>query len=338
MTKTIHCIKVGPNSELGDFELSCIDSWKKVYPDFEIRYWTDKELLPLLADCEYAVSCYNSGKYAFAMDYVKLKVMYENGGLYMDTDVFCVNRVPDSCFEKAFTAWDSGFDTYWSQNGTCLYCEAGNKTIGQMVDYYKTFEKYPKVSYDNTVVEHVMRAKGVIWDKNRLTCRFTNQEVDKDIRVYNCAQFGAWDYVQKCFLNTNGELPIYFVHCRTKSWLDFDKENVQIFYAFINDDTDILKLSNAVNAFINMKVTGNAKPVLLLALNSVNGEEGIFSKRLWMNIDSNSGKSWNIFPLGNGLNDDDLNRAFLDYVTKRYNKIKFCRNIMEGDFDGTLHV
>ena len=338
MIKTIHCIKVGPTSELGDFELSCVDSWKRVYPDFEIKYWTDKEILPLLSDCKYAVSCYNNKKYAFAMDYVKLKILFENGGLYMDTDVFCVHRVPDSCFEKAFTAWDPGFDTYWSQNGTCMYCEPGNKTTGQMIEYYKSFEEYPKVSYDNTVVEHIMRAKGVIWDKNRLTCRFTNQVVDNDISVFNCVQFGAWDYVQKCYLgNRDGDYPIYFVHCRTKSWCGFDNENVQIFYAFINEDTDLLKLSNAINYFLKMKVTGKAKPVLLLALNTI-GKEGDFSKRLWMELGLKSEKSWNIFPLGDGLSDDDLNRSFLDYVTKRYNKIKFCRNIMEGDFDGTLHI
>lgn len=335
MIKTIHCIKVGPNSELGDFELSCIDSWKKVYPDFEIKYWTDKELLPMINTCKYAVSCYNNKRYAFAMDFVKLVVLYKYGGLYMDTDVFCVERVPDSYFEKAFTAWDPGFDTYWSQNGTCLYCEPGNSIVGEMVDMYKGFDEYPNFSADNTVVEHLLRKKGIDFE-NRLTCRYTNQDIG-EFKVYNCLQFGAWDYNQKCYV-LPGSLPVYFVHCRTKSWTGYDAENVQIFYAFLNDDTDLMKLSYAINSYIDMEVTGKSKPVLILAVNTLNGNEGIFSRRLWMKLGSSGVKSWNIFPLGNKLGEEELNQAFLDYVTKRYNKIKFCRDIMIGDFDGTLHA
>lgn len=333
MTKIIHCIKVGPTSELGDFELSCVESWKRTYPDFEIRYWTDKELLPYINGCKNAASCYRSGKYAYAMDYVKLAILYEFGGLYMDTDVFAVNRLPDYYFEKAFTAWDPGFDTYWSQNGTCLYCEPGNPVIGDIVNMYKGFEEGK--FHDNTVAEFVMRDKGIDW-KNRLTCRFTNQDIG-NIKVYNCIQFGAWDYVQKCYV-INSKLPVYFVHCRTKSWAGYDSENVQIFYAFINKDTDLMKLSYAVDSYINMEVTGKAKPVLLLAVNTLDGNESIFSKRLWMKLGWNGNKQWNIFPLGDGLGEEELNQAFLDYVTKRYNKIKFCRDIMIGDFDGTLHA
>ena len=55
MTKIIHCIKVGPNSELGDFELSCVDSWKRVYPDWEIKCWTNQEILSLISDCKYEI-------------------------------------------------------------------------------------------------------------------------------------------------------------------------------------------------------------------------------------------------------------------------------------------
>lgn len=333
MTKIIHCIKVGPTSELGDFELSCVESWKRVYPDWEIKYWTDAELIPLINTCAYAVSCYNNKRYAYAMDYVKLLVLYQYGGLYMDTDVFCVERVPDSCFEKAFTAWDPGFDTYWSQNGTCLYCEPGNRTIGDIIEMYKGFEA-GKI-YDNTVAEYVIRAKGIDWT-NRLTCRFTNQDIG-DLQVFNCMQFGAWDYVQRCYV-VSKDLPVYFVHCRTKSWAGYDNENVQIFYAYINEDTDLMKLSYVIDSFINMEVTGKARPVLLLAVNTINGNEGIFAKRLWMKLGNNSVKSWNIFPLGNGLSGEELDQAFLDFVTKRYNKIKFCRDIMIGDFDGTLHA
>lgn len=336
MTKIIHCIKCGPNTELGDFELSCINSWRKIYPDFDIVFWDNEKILPLISDCKYAVSCYKNGKYAFVVDYVKYRILYEHGGLYMDTDVFCVNRVPDSCFETAFTAWDAGFDTYWGQNGTCLYAEKGDKFIKAFMDMYKEFDEYPKVSYDNTVVETLVRKLGLNY-YDRTTCQFTNQDVG-GFRVYNCIQFGGYDYTQNLMWTTNKENPIYMVHARTKSWMNYLDENVYLYYAFINEDDDNARIYAAIDRFIKMKITNQkCKAVLVLGLNTVSGKANWFSKWLNLHLRGND-KSYLVAPLGNNMGEDELNAAFLDFVTKRFNKIKFCRDIMDGKFTGELNV
>lgn len=337
MTKTIHCIKVGPNSDLGDFELSCVGSWKKTYPDFEIKYWTDKEILPLISDCKYAVSCYNNGKYAFVSDYARLKILYEFGGWYMDTDVFCVDRIPDSCFEKSFTAWDAGFDTYWTQSGNCLYAsEPGLSLFQKLVGFYKTFKEYPEFSADNTVIEYIIRTLGLDWS-NRMNCQFTNQELE-ELSVYNCMQFGAFDYVQNLMWNISKDVPIYLVHSRTKSWSGYACENVYLYYAFVDENTDMMKLYEAVHKFNEMKMNNlNCTAILVLALNTVYPKTNWLSKWLSLRL-NNPKKGYLVAPLGNGLNDDELNSAFLDFITKRFNKIKFCRDIMDGTFTGDLTV
>ena len=337
MTKIIHCIKVGPNSELGDFELSCVDSWKRTYPDWEIKYWTDKEILPLLSDCKFAVSAYNKGAFAYAGDYVRLKILYEEGGLYMDTDVFCVNRIPDSYFEKSFTSWDAGFDTYWTQNGTCVYaCKPKQKIFRMMADYYRKFDEYPKFSADNTVVEFVIRGFGLNFD-NRMTCQLTNQELE-DLNVYNCAQFGAFDYTQNLMWNLPKDKPVYLVHARAKSWAGYNDENVYLYYAFIDDNTDTMKLYEMIQKFMDMKMNNlSCKAILVLGMNTVSGVANWFSK--WLSLRLKDGrKDYLMAPLGNGLSEDELNSAFLDFITKRFNKIKFCRDIMDGQFTGDLSV
>lgn len=337
MTKIIHCIKVGPRFEFGDFELSCIDSWKKTYPDFEIKYWTDEEILPLIQDCRYAVSCYEKGKFAFAGDYARLKILYKYGGLYMDTDVFCVDRIPDSCFEKSFTAWDAGFDTYWSQNGTCIYAsEPGLKLFMEFIKFYQSFKEYPEESYDNTVIEFLIRNKGLNW-ADKTTCQFTNQNLD-ELNVYNCVQFGAFDYVQNLVWEAPKGVPIYLVHARTKSWSGYEGENVYLYYAFINEDTDIMQLYDAVHNFANMNM-GNlsCKAVLALVTNTISGKANWISKWLSLRL-KDPKKSFLMIPLGNGLDEDELNSSFLDFITKRFNKIKFCRDILDGSFTGELSV
>ena len=337
MTKIIHCIKVGPNSELGDFELSCIDSWKRTYPDFEIKYWTDEQILPLIQDCKYAVSCYKNGKFAFVNDYVRLVILYNEGGLYMDTDVFCVNRIPDACFEKSFTAWDAGFDTYWTQNGNCMYAAEPNLPLfKRFIDFYKGFKEYPEFSSDNTCIEYVIRTLGLDWS-DRTTCQFTNQELE-ELNVYNCVQFGAFDYTQNLMWNASKDIPVYLVHSRTRSWSNYASENVYLYYAFIDEDTDAMKLYDAIHKFQQMKLNNqNCKAILVLALNTVSGKANWFSRWLSLMLRDPS-KGYLMAPLGNGMGENELNAAFLDFITKRFNKIKFCRDIMDGTFTGTLEV
>ena len=337
MTKIIHCIKVGPSNELGDFELSCIDSWKRVYPDWEIKYWTDKEIKPLMADCKYAVSCYNNKKYAFAGDYARLKILYEYGGLYMDTDVFAVERIPDACFKKPFISWDAGFDTYWSQDGTCLYApEPKAKILERFIDQYRGFAEYPEFSADNTVIEFTIRKLGLDW-YDRTTCQFSNQELE-ELNIYNCVQFGAFDYTQNLMWPHNDNLPIYLVHARTKSWASYSAEDVYLYYAFIDDNTDNMDIYEAIHAFKDMKLNNlSCKAVLVLGLNTVSDKANWASRWLDLRL-KDSKKSYLVAPLGNGLGEDKLNAAFLDFVTKRFNRIKFCRNVLDGSFNGDLTV
>lgn len=333
MTKIIHCIKIGPNAEMGDFEISCVESWKKTYPDWEIKYWTDKEILPLLSDCKYAASCYNKGAYAFAGDYARLKILFEYGGLYMDTDVFCANRIPDEIFKRNFTSWDAGFDTYWTQNGTCLYAAKPKENIFRMfVEYYQTFKEYPEFSADNTSIEYVIRSLGLNFS-DRMNCQLTNQKL-KNLDVYNCAQFGAFDYMQNLLWNLPKEYPVYLVHSRTKSWAGYFAENVYLYYALINDNTDMNQLYEMVRKFGNMKLNNpKCRPVLVLGLNCLCSDINWLSR--WLNLRR---LAYLVVPLGVNLPDDELNAAFLDFVTKRFNKIKFCRDIMDGSFTGELNV
>lgn len=336
MTKIIHCVKIGPDAELGDFELSCIESWKRVYPDWEIKYWSDNDVRPLLSDCRYAVTCYNNRAFAFAGDYARLKILYEYGGLYMDTDVFCVDRAPDSIFEKSFTAWDAGFDTYWSQDGTCLYAaNPKEKIISRFIEFYQSFEEYPKYRADNTVIEFIIRGLGINWE-NRMTCQLTNQSLP-ELNVYNCAQFGYFDYTQNLVWNLPKTSPVYFVHARTKSWSGYSAENVYLYYALIDDKTNLLQLYDMVHKFNDMKISNpTCKAVLVLGMNTLNSDINWISK--WLALRLKDNKAHLVVPLGVGLSDDDLNAAFLDFITKRFNKIKFCRDIMDGSFTGDLSV
>ena len=70
----------------------CIKSWKKYCPDYEIIEWNEDNFDVNIND--YTKWCYENKKYAFLSDYVRLVVVYQNGGIYFDTDVELL-RNPD---------------------------------------------------------------------------------------------------------------------------------------------------------------------------------------------------------------------------------------------------
>ena len=63
----------------------CINTWKKLAPDFVIKEWNESNID--VSSHPFMEEAYNEKAWAFVSDYARLKVIYENGGIYLDTDV-----------------------------------------------------------------------------------------------------------------------------------------------------------------------------------------------------------------------------------------------------------
>ncbi len=82
--KVIHYCWFGGNPLPKSAE-KCIRSWKKHCPDYEIKQWNESNFD---VNCNpYCKFCFENKKWAFLTDYIRLKVVYDNGGVYLDTDV-----------------------------------------------------------------------------------------------------------------------------------------------------------------------------------------------------------------------------------------------------------
>lgn len=83
----------------------CIQSWRKYCPDYDIVLWNEDNIC--LADCPpYVQEAYSASKWAFVTDYVRLKVVYEYGGIYLDTDVEIIKNIDDLLMHEAFFAFE----------------------------------------------------------------------------------------------------------------------------------------------------------------------------------------------------------------------------------------
>ena len=63
----------------------CIASWEKYLPDYEIKRWDESNFD--VKQNAYCREAYEQKKWAFVSDYARLKVLYDYGGFYLDSDV-----------------------------------------------------------------------------------------------------------------------------------------------------------------------------------------------------------------------------------------------------------
>lgn len=90
--KVIHYCWFG-DGQLGHKESLCIASWKKFLPSYEIRRWDEANFD--VHCCAYVREAYEAKKWAFVSDYARFKILFEEGGLYFDTDVEIIRPLDD---------------------------------------------------------------------------------------------------------------------------------------------------------------------------------------------------------------------------------------------------
>ena len=90
--KIIHYCWFGKN-ELPEMANMCIESWKKCFPDYEIKQWDETNFD--IEICDFTKEAYKAKKYAFVSDYARFYILYKFGGIYFDTDVEVIRSIGD---------------------------------------------------------------------------------------------------------------------------------------------------------------------------------------------------------------------------------------------------
>lgn len=78
---------------------ACLQSWRLYADDYEIVRW-DLEKSDLKNTPKWCQIAYDNKLYAFCSDYIRAKALYENGGIYLDSDVYLCNKDPFKNYEK----------------------------------------------------------------------------------------------------------------------------------------------------------------------------------------------------------------------------------------------
>ena len=128
--KVIHYCWFG-KGEMPKLAKKCIKSWKKYCPDYEIVCWNENNFD--LTQNRYMLEAYEAEKWAFVSDYARLKVLYDEGGIYLDTDVELIKPLDNLIKDGGFMGFD---DNKLISTGLGFASEKGNELVGALLSDY----------------------------------------------------------------------------------------------------------------------------------------------------------------------------------------------------------
>lgn len=129
--KVIHYCWFGENKK-PDIVIKCIESWKKFCPDWEIHEWNENNFDVL--SVPYMKEAYEKKKWAFVSDVARLLIIYQSGGVYLDTDVELLNSIEPWINNEAFYIFESSRNI---STGLGFGAVKGHDSVKAMLDYYE---------------------------------------------------------------------------------------------------------------------------------------------------------------------------------------------------------
>lgn len=208
--KILHYVWLGERPLPEKFK-NYIDGWKKVMPDYEIKEWNENNFD--LSVCGFAKEALECGKFAFASDFIRVAVLKEYGGIYLDIDVEVLKPFDSLLSDSLFL----GFENDGHVESAVIGCEPDHPLINTMYSYYMkaSFVINGKENITPNVIYltyFLKRDYGLIIDP--VTQRLKSTD-GSEAAVYSTEYFSPLDFnTQKKHTTENS----YAVHHFANSW------------------------------------------------------------------------------------------------------------------------
>jgi len=216
--KKIHYVWVGEKNKPKNIK-KCMKTWNKHLSGYEIKEWNEKNFD--ISSHPFVKAAYEAKKWAFVSDYIRAYAIYNEGGIYFDTDILLVDSLDDLLENKAFVGFENDTHPFTAVFGA----EKGHPFVKEMLDYYNSanssfqFENNNTLSVSNMLIQNYKCKTGDI-----------EQDLPTGIKVYKSGIL--------CNPSPNSKT----IHVFTGTWLDEDK-----------------KLKRKLNEFIKLRLTNKKR-------------------------------------------------------------------------------
>ncbi|WP_367365375.1 glycosyltransferase family 32 protein [Pediococcus parvulus] len=112
--------------------IKSLKSWKEPLNNYEILKWDETNIRKYLSN-SFVKKAFKEKKYAFVSDYVRLRVLYEYGGIYLDTDI--VVRKNFDSFLESKTFWGRMYSN--AVGAGIIGSEPQNLLIKKLINEYE---------------------------------------------------------------------------------------------------------------------------------------------------------------------------------------------------------
>ena len=134
----------------------CLDTWKRIVPDYEVMVWGYDEAKAI--GCDFIDEALEARQWAFAADAVRFYAVYAHGGVYMDSDIFLYKRFDEFMQQDVFTTFmtEEG-ETHTGLQAAFFMAPKGDTYCRQVWEYYKAHHfKNDDGTFNKTISPIVM--------------------------------------------------------------------------------------------------------------------------------------------------------------------------------------
>ena len=183
--------------------LKCIESWKKFLPDYKLMLWYDVNSI------KFTRQAYQKKKYAFVIDPVRLQLLREHGGIWLDTDIEIIKNLDPLLELPAFMSFESDTLLHTGIVGS-------EKGAAWTDEYWKYMNRKPFIRWNGrlnktpstVIISRILKKRGVKLDN-------TFQIYDDSLHIFPKDYFCPKDYKTGKITITDNT---YCIHHFAGSW------------------------------------------------------------------------------------------------------------------------
>lgn len=198
---------------------SCIETWKKIMPDYEFKLW-DRQAFDI-EKLSWTRQAYDKKKYAYAADYIRFYALYNYGGIYLDSDVEVLRRFDDLLDQDFFF----GYEYTGNPEAAVVGAKKELKWIKCCMEWYENKDYNDYVKLNKCIIAPLILQKGFedtyhikLLDDNKFH-KYHNGSIYPF--VYFSPKNGFSGEILK---NEN----TYTIHHFNSSWLDINTVSLKI--------------------------------------------------------------------------------------------------------------
>ncbi len=198
--KKIHYVWVGGKEKPKDIK-RCMKTWNKYLDGYEVIEWNENNFD--INSHPFCKAAYEAKKWAYVSDYIRAYVIYNEGGIYLDTDILLLDKLDRFLHHDAFV----GFENYDHPFTATFGAKKHHPLLKKMLDYYDNLDSY---NFDFNSNNTISVSEILI---NDFGCKIGNyyQELKNGIVVYEDTVF------------CNPSKDSVTIHIFTGTWLDNKK-------------------------------------------------------------------------------------------------------------------